>query len=75
MEDIEPEPTISYNQERVPVVERRQQPSHKTFNLQVVLPAKCDGVKEEKKMWEWPTNDCSSLTFMPGEEAHPWHCP
>lgn len=41
MGDIEPDLAKFYNQERSQVEGLEQQPSHKTFNLQLVLSAEC----------------------------------
>lgn len=75
MGNREPEQVIVYNQARLSVEALERQPSHKTFNLQFVLPARGAGVKEAQTLWEWPGNDSSSLRSMPPEGTHSWHCP
>ena len=66
MWDIEPELDISYSQERLPEQVLGHQISHKTFNLQFVLPVRYVEVKVVQKLWEWPTSDWSS------HERRPW---
>lgn len=43
MGDMEPEPTIFYNQARPQVERLGHQPSDKTINLQFALPSECSG--------------------------------
>ena len=45
MRNREPEVVIFYNKVRVLVVGLEHQSSHKTFDLQSVLPERCAGVK------------------------------
>jgi hypothetical protein len=45
MEDPEPELAISYNKARLPKEGLWHQPTHKTFDLQCVLPTRCVGIK------------------------------
>lgn len=44
---------------QVPVVSLGCHPSHKTFDLQLLLPARCAGGVMVWNLWEWPTTDCS----------------
>jgi hypothetical protein len=55
--DTEPEAAILCNQARLPMEELGHQTSHKSFDLQLVLPTRCAGVKVVQKLWEWPTNN------------------
>jgi hypothetical protein len=52
MGDMKPELAISYNHPTLLVEGLGHQPSHKTLNLQFVLPARCAGVKVVEKVWE-----------------------
>jgi len=70
MGETEPELAIFCNQARLPPVEGLgHHLSHKAFDLQFILPARCGEVKIPQNLWEWPTNDWSSLRPKPGEEA------
>lgn len=71
MGDMESTPAISSNQARLPVEGLGDQPSHKTFELQFVLPAGCAGVKVAQELWKWPTSDWSSLRPMPHHKREP----
>ena len=71
MEDMEPEMATFCNQARLPMEGLGHQLSHKTFDLQFVLPVGCTEVKMEQKLRGWPSNGWSILRLMPGEEAHP----
>lgn len=62
MGDIEPEQGIFYYQSMLPAMGQGHQTSHKTFNLQSVLPERCAGVLEGQNSWEWPINVCSNLS-------------
>ena len=61
---MEAEQAIFYNQARLPSVEQGHQSSHKSLDLQSVLPARCAGVMVAPNLWEWPTNDWSNLRLM-----------
>jgi hypothetical protein len=52
MGDMEPELVISCDQVRLPVKRLGNQPSHKTFHLQFVLPTRYVGVKVAQKLSE-----------------------
>jgi hypothetical protein len=70
MGDMEPEPSTFYNQARLPVVGLGHQPSHKSFNLQPALPARCAGAMVVQNSREWPTTDWSNLRPTLGVGAH-----
>jgi hypothetical protein len=48
--DLGPEQALSRNQATLPVEGLGQQPSHKTFKVQYVLPTRCAGVKVAQKL-------------------------
>jgi hypothetical protein len=52
MREIELEMASFCNQARLLMEGLGQQPSHKTFDLQFVLPTRCAGVKLEQKWKE-----------------------
>jgi hypothetical protein len=58
---------IFYNQASLPREGLGHQLSHKTFNLQFVLPTKCAGVKMAQNLWEWPTGSAGD----PSHEREP----
>ena len=57
MADTEPELGIFSRQTSLPVVGLGHYPSHKTFELQPILPARFSGEMVAQSLWEWPTND------------------
>ena len=44
------------------------QPTHKTFNPKFVLATRCAGIKIEKRLKKWPTNDWPSLRPLHGKK-------
>lgn len=71
MEDAESvEPASFWNQTRFPVVKLENQPSHETFDPQPVLPRRCIGAVVTQSLWEWVTNDRTTLRATPQEGAH-----
>lgn len=65
MGDTEPELSIFCNQAWLPVQGLGHQPSHRTFDLQFALPARCPEVEQVQNLWEWPASDWSSLRPKP----------
>lgn len=61
MENSEPELADLCNQEKLSEMTLGYRLSHKTFNLQSILPASCTGAVEAQNLWEWPTDDQSNL--------------
>lgn len=64
---------ISCDQARLPLERLVHSPSHITLDLWSVLSMGCGGVKMAWRLWEYPTNDCSSLRPMPQVWTHPRH--
>jgi hypothetical protein len=56
MGDMEYEYIISYNQARIPVEGLGWQSSHKTFDLQFILPRRYEGIKTQQKLKKWSNN-------------------
>lgn len=59
---MEPELVIFCDQVRLWMVRIGHQPRHKIY--QPVLPARSTVVVVAQSLWEWPTNDWSSLRSM-----------
>lgn len=55
------------NQARLSVVGLENQPSHKTYDLQSILSARCAGSIMTENVWEWSTNIWFNLKPMPQE--------
>jgi hypothetical protein len=51
------------NQQRLPMEDWGH--SHKTFDVQFVLPTWCAEINMEQNMKEWQTNDCPIFGPMP----------
>jgi hypothetical protein len=54
MEDTEPEMAVLCNQEKLPVVGTRHEPSHKTFDAYPVLPVRRSGVTMAQNQTQLP---------------------
>jgi hypothetical protein len=65
MGGTDPELSIFSYQARLLVAGLGYQPSHKTFYLQSVLPARYAGAMVTKNLWKWPTNDLFNLRPIP----------
>jgi hypothetical protein len=53
MGNTEPELAIFCNRARIVAVRLGNLPSHKTFDLQSVLPIRCAGVMVAQNLWDW----------------------
>ena len=45
-----------------------------TYGLQSVLPTRCAGLKVVQSLWEWPSNDWSTLRPTIEKGVHARHC-
>ena len=63
-----------WNQARHSTVWPGHQPSHKTFDLQSVLPPRCSAIMVMQNLLEWSTKDLSNLRPTPREGAHSSYC-
>jgi hypothetical protein len=59
--DVETEVSTSCILVGLPVEGGGHQPIHKTFDPKFILPTSCSGIKIERRLKEWPTNDWPNL--------------
>ena len=67
---METEVSSSHTQVGLPVEGGGHQPTNKTFKPKFVLPTRCAGIKTEKRLKEWLTNDCPNLRSTPCDRAN-----
>lgn len=66
---MQPKLVIFYNQSWLPVVEFEYKPSHKIFNLQIILSTIGAGLKGAMQLCDILANEESNLSPMPQDKA------